>query len=241
MHAGTMFHQLSGYPGCLQARPPAQEGMQAKEGGDDPLLGHEGPKRRPQLSPVVLRLRRREQRGITIGRTRVPTFLLSPKRPWPGSQQQRNPSLKVSVTHPGDPELPLFDRGCRPQVFGSMVDIRSHLAEKGQPTRILRPDQLSSQSCCRSQLPKRLHGSSQPREPVNPGRVSSSPLPMPSRAKTLTTVRARILRSSQKEQFSTYQRSRANFSSHSRVLRPLIWAQPVIPGLTSWRRICSSL
>ena len=33
----------------------------------------------------------------------------------------------------------------------------------------------------------------------------------------------------------------ANFSSQEIALRPLIWAQPVRPGLISWRRACSAL
>ena len=42
--------------------------------------------------------------------------------------------------------------------------------------------------------------------------------------------------SNQKVRWSTYQTSRANFSSQEMALRPLTCAQPVTPGFTSMRR-----
>src|SRR5690606_19450983 len=82
---------------------------------------------------------------------------------------------------------------------------------------------------------------SAPAVPVNSGMVASPAAEMPSRARTLRRVRRRILRSRAREAWSTYQTSRANFSSQVRALRPLTWAQPVRPGRTSWRRACSGV
>src|SRR5450755_902260 len=56
---------------------------------------------------------------------------------------------------------------------------------------------------------------------------------MPSRRSTCLTVRARILRSSEKLRCSTYQTSYSNFACQDKLLRPWTCAHPVIPGLTS--------
>ena len=75
--------------------------------------------------------------------------------------------------------------------------------------------------------------------PMNSGIVASPSALIPSRFSTFHAVRTRIFRSSKKDRLSTYQTSRANFSSQVIAFRPLTCAQPVRPGLTSWRRACS--
>ena len=68
-----------------------------------------------------------------------------------------------------------------------------------------------------------------------------SPCLTPSRDKTVLTVRTRIVMSMCRSWLSTYSMSKANFSSQVIALRPLICANPVIPGLTVWRRACSDV
>src|SRR5690606_29451558 len=58
---------------------------------------------------------------------------------------------------------------------------------------------------------------------------------------TVIRVIHNILRSSQKDQLSTYQTSYANFSSQESAFLPFTWAHPVIPGRTSWRRAGSGV
>jgi len=59
-----------------------------------------------------------------------------------------------------------------------------------------------------------------------------------SRANIFRSVPQRILISSQRLTRSTYHTSSSNFSSQLTALRPLICAQPVMPGSTSCRRAC---
>ncbi len=87
--------------------------------------------------------------------------------------------------------------------------------------------------------PSRHFPSSVRAEPVNSGMVACPSREIPDRWNTLATVIARIFRSSPRVQLSTYHASRANFSSQEMAFRPFTWAQPVIPGSTSWRRACS--
>src|SRR5665811_894106 len=77
----------------------------------------------------------------------------------------------------------------------------------------------------------------------SPNRVMvGTPCPeIPSPLNTLRTVPNRMRISSHSDQLSAYQTSRTNLSSQARALRPLIWARPVMPGLTLWRRICSGV
>src|SRR5690606_28894320 len=77
--------------------------------------------------------------------------------------------------------------------------------------------------------------------PMNRGRKASPSAPTPWRPRTRRIVIARIFKSSRSEWWSTYQVSSSNFSSQLTLLRPITWAQPVIPGRTSWRRACSAL
>ena len=76
---------------------------------------------------------------------------------------------------------------------------------------------------------------------MNSGIVASPSALIPSRFSTFHAVMARIFRSSRKDRLSTYQTSRANFSSQVIAFRPLICAHPVIPGFTSCRRACSGV
>ncbi len=64
---------------------------------------------------------------------------------------------------------------------------------------------------------------------------------IPSRFRIFPIVMAIILMSSHNDWWSTYHTSSRNFSSQLMALRPLTWAQPVIPGRTSWRRACSGV
>lgn len=72
-------------------------------------------------------------------------------------------------------------------------------------------------------------------EPVNFSMVAQpSPL-MPWRWTTFASVNRMMRASSNKLRWSTYQTSSSNLRSQPMELRPLTWAQPVMPGLTSWR------
>src|SRR3990170_8421394 len=62
--------------------------------------------------------------------------------------------------------------------------------------------------------------------PMNSMAVALPGWLMPSRRSTLSGVSSRILRSSQNDQWSTYQVSKENLSSQVTLLRPLICAQP---------------
>src|SRR5690554_2365360 len=75
--------------------------------------------------------------------------------------------------------------------------------------------------------------------PENAVIVASPSALIPSRTKTFFTVSHNILISNQNERLSTYHTSSLNLSSQLMALRPLISAQPVTPGRTSWRRYCS--
>src|SRR5690554_4169034 len=68
--------------------------------------------------------------------------------------------------------------------------------------------------------------------PTNLLMVASPSALMPSRTTTFLTVKKIILISSQNERLSTYHTSSLNLSSQLMALRPLICAQPVIPGRT---------
>lgn len=77
-------------------------------------------------------------------------------------------------------------------------------------------------------------------EPSSPPAVlptqsgSGSPSrPTPCRDITHQAVRPRILMSSHRDQLSTYHTSYSKRCSIEMESRPLIWAQPVIPGRTS--------
>jgi hypothetical protein len=76
-------------------------------------------------------------------------------------------------------------------------------------------------------------------DPVNSGIVTESSAAIPSRRNTLPTVAMRMATSPRKVWWSTYSTSSSNFRSQVRALRPEIWASPVRPGRTSWRRACS--
>src|SRR5580658_6734889 len=71
---------------------------------------------------------------------------------------------------------------------------------------------------------------------MNSGIVAWPAWLIPRRQAIARSVRPAIRRSSPRLLRSTYQTSRANFSSHERELRPCTCAQPVMPGRTSCRR-----
>src|SRR5699024_3115037 len=71
--------------------------------------------------------------------------------------------------------------------------------------------------------------------------VGTPPPEIPSPLTTFRTVPNRMRMSSQSDQLSAYQTSSSNFCSHGSSLRPLICASPVMPGVTSCRRICSGV
>ena len=75
--------------------------------------------------------------------------------------------------------------------------------------------------------------------PMNSSMVARPGCDIPSPDSIFQTVMRKMRISSQKDQWSTYQTSSLNFSSQVMALRPLICAQPVMPGSTSWRRACS--
>ena len=157
-----------------------------------------------------------------------------PRRPSQRAAARRGGDRRRSWARPRGPSLARGSGGVRSRSWGrrgrGTTPTRRPTGPGSRPART-----SPSRAARRSVIPPPPQPPPPPPSPPLPPRHPPvEPLYVP--PNRASSIRRRIFRSTLGERCSTYQTSSSIRSAQGRVVRPLICAQPVSPGLTSRRR-----